>query len=131
MSFINNLNDTYELLNKLDDVIMKNVDNNLVKKQLLSVTEDLARMVSFSSWGTFVCSWLLAPSAQAPPDSPKSSTSCLDSFKALCASASALARVSCRSRSSINALICWDPATNKSKALKILTSTILSMKCKW
>ena len=43
MSFLNNLNDTYELLNKLDDVIMKNVDNNLVKKQLLSVAEDLAR----------------------------------------------------------------------------------------
>ena len=43
MSFLNNLNDTYELLNKLDDFIMKNVDNNLVKKQLLSVTEDLAR----------------------------------------------------------------------------------------
>ena len=43
MSFLNNLNDTYELLNKLDDVIMKNNDNNLVKKQLLSVTEDLAR----------------------------------------------------------------------------------------
>ena len=43
MSFLHNLNDTYELLNKLDDVIMKNVDNNLVKKQLLSVTEDLAR----------------------------------------------------------------------------------------
>ena len=43
MSFLNNLNYTYELLNKLDDVIMKNVDNNLVKKQLLSVTEDLAR----------------------------------------------------------------------------------------
>ena len=43
MSLLNNLNDTYELLNKLDDVIMKNVDNNLVKKQLLSVTEDLAR----------------------------------------------------------------------------------------
>ena len=43
MSFLNNLNDTYELLNKLDDVIIKNVDNNLVKKQLLSVTEDLAK----------------------------------------------------------------------------------------
>ena len=43
MSFLHNLNDTYELLNKLDDVMMKNVDNNLVKKQLLSVTEDLAR----------------------------------------------------------------------------------------
>ena len=43
MSFINNLNNTYELLNKLDDVIMKDADNNLVKKQLLSVTEDLKR----------------------------------------------------------------------------------------
>ena len=43
MSFINNLNNTYELLNKLDNVIMKETDNNLVKKQLLSVTEDLAR----------------------------------------------------------------------------------------
>ena len=43
MSFINNLNNTYELLNKLDNIIMKEADNNLVKKQLLSVTEDLAR----------------------------------------------------------------------------------------
>ena len=43
MSFINNLNNTYELLNKLDNVIMKEVDNNILKKQLLSVTEDLAR----------------------------------------------------------------------------------------
>ena len=43
MSFLNNLNDTYELLNKLDDVIINSVNNNLVKKQLLSVTEDLAR----------------------------------------------------------------------------------------
>ena len=43
MSFLNNLNETYELLNKLDDVMMKNVDNNLIKQLLLSVTEDLAR----------------------------------------------------------------------------------------
>ena len=43
MSFLNNLDDTYELLNKLDDVIMKNFDNKLVKKHLLSVTEDLVR----------------------------------------------------------------------------------------
>ena len=43
MSFINNLNSTFELLNKLDNIIMKDSDNNLVKKQLLSVTEDLAR----------------------------------------------------------------------------------------
>ena len=43
MSFLNNLNDTYELLNKLEDVMMKKDNNNLVKKQLLSLTEDLAR----------------------------------------------------------------------------------------
>ena len=43
MSFVNNLNNTFDLLNKLDNVIMKDDDNNLVKKQLLSVTEDLAR----------------------------------------------------------------------------------------
>ena len=43
MSFLNNLNETYELLKKLDDVMMKKVDNNLIKQQLLSVTEDLAR----------------------------------------------------------------------------------------
>ena len=43
MSFLNNLNDTYELLDKLDSVMMKEADNGLVKKQLLLVTEDLAR----------------------------------------------------------------------------------------
>ena len=43
MSFINNLNNTFMLLNKLDNVIMKNADKNLLKKQLLSVTEDLAK----------------------------------------------------------------------------------------
>ena len=43
MSFLNNLNDTYELLNKLDNVIMKDADNGIVKKQLLLVTEDLAK----------------------------------------------------------------------------------------
>ena len=43
MSFLNNLNETYELLKKLDDVMMKKADNNLIKQQLLSVTEDLAR----------------------------------------------------------------------------------------
>ena len=43
MSFINNLNNTFDLLNKLDNVIMKDDDNNLVKKQLLWLTEDLAR----------------------------------------------------------------------------------------
>ena len=43
MSFINNLNNTYELLNKLDDVIMKEADNSLVKEHLLSVTDNLAK----------------------------------------------------------------------------------------
>ena len=42
MSFINNLNNTSELLNNLDNVI-KNADKNLLRKHLLSVTEDLAR----------------------------------------------------------------------------------------
>ena len=49
MSFINNLNNTYELLNKLDNVIMKGANNNLVKQQLLSVTEDLARYKDIDS----------------------------------------------------------------------------------
>ena len=43
MSFLNNLKNTYELLNKLDNIIMKDADKNILKKQLLSVTEDLAR----------------------------------------------------------------------------------------
>ena len=43
MSFINNLNNTYELLNKLNDIIMKTPDNNSLKQHLLSVTEDLAK----------------------------------------------------------------------------------------
>ena len=43
MSFLKNLNETYELLDKLDVVMVKNVDDNLIKQQLLSVTEDLAR----------------------------------------------------------------------------------------
>ena len=43
MSFLNNLNDTHELLNKLDDSINKNTDKGLFKKQLLNVSEDLSR----------------------------------------------------------------------------------------
>ena len=43
MSFKYNLNNTYELLKKLDNVIMKNADNNLLKKYLLLVSEDLVR----------------------------------------------------------------------------------------
>ena len=43
MSFFNKLNDTYELLNKLDDIINKNTDNGLLKKQLLYLSENLSR----------------------------------------------------------------------------------------
>ena len=42
MSFINKLNDTYELISKLDLVVNKDTDSCLIKKQLLSVSEDLA-----------------------------------------------------------------------------------------
>ena len=42
MSFVNKLNDTYELLSKLDLVVNKDTDSCLIKKQLLSVSEDLA-----------------------------------------------------------------------------------------
>ena len=43
MSFLNKLNDTYELLNKLDDIINKNSNNGLLKKQLLCLSEDLSK----------------------------------------------------------------------------------------
>ena len=43
MSFFNKLDDTYELLNKLDDIINKNIDNGLLKKQLLCLSENLSR----------------------------------------------------------------------------------------
>ena len=42
MIFINKLNDTCELISKLDDFMNKDVDNNLIKKQLLNVSNDLA-----------------------------------------------------------------------------------------
>ena len=43
MRFINKLNDTYELLNNLDNLMVKDRNNGLIKKQLLSVSEDLAK----------------------------------------------------------------------------------------
>ena len=43
MSFLNKLNDTYDVLLKLDDLINKNTDNDLLKKQLLCVSEDLSK----------------------------------------------------------------------------------------
>ena len=42
MSFINKLNDTCELISKLDDFMNKDVENNIIKKQLLTVSNDLA-----------------------------------------------------------------------------------------
>ena len=49
MSFFNKLNDTYELLNKLDDSINKNSDNGFLKKQLLYVSEDLSKYKDFDA----------------------------------------------------------------------------------
>ena len=42
MGFLKKLNDTYDLLNKLDDSVNKNNDNGSLKKQLLCVSEDLS-----------------------------------------------------------------------------------------
>ena len=42
MSFINKLNVTYELISKLDLAVNKDTDSSLIKKQLLSVSENLA-----------------------------------------------------------------------------------------
>ena len=42
MSFINKLNDTFELISKLDLVVNRDTDSSFIKKQLLSVSEDLA-----------------------------------------------------------------------------------------
>ena len=42
MSFLNKLNDTYELLNKFDNVVIGEIDKSLVKKHLLFLSEDLA-----------------------------------------------------------------------------------------
>ena len=49
MSFLNKLDYTYELLNKLDDIINKNSDNGLLKKQLLYVSEDLSKYKDFDA----------------------------------------------------------------------------------
>ena len=43
VNFFKKLNDTYELFDKLDDIINKNSDNGLLKKQLLCLTEDLSK----------------------------------------------------------------------------------------
>ena len=43
MSFINKLNDTFELLNRLDKLITNSNDKGLFKKHLLYVSDDLAK----------------------------------------------------------------------------------------
>ncbi len=43
MSFINKLDHTYQLLNRLDDLMIRDTENNLLKEQLISVSEDLKR----------------------------------------------------------------------------------------
>ena len=43
MTLLNKLADTYDLLNKLDQIIVKDNENRLIKKQLLLVSEDLTR----------------------------------------------------------------------------------------
>ena len=43
MNLINKLDDTYDLLNKLDQIIVKDNENRLIKKHLLLVSEDLTR----------------------------------------------------------------------------------------
>ena len=43
MSVFKKLNDTYELFNQLDDIINKNSNNGLLKKQLLCLSEDLSK----------------------------------------------------------------------------------------
>ena len=43
MNLINKLDDTYDLLNKLDQIIVKDNENRLIKKHLLLVSEDLAK----------------------------------------------------------------------------------------
>ena len=47
MSFFKKLNDTYELFNKLDDIINKNSNNGMLKKQLLCLSEDLSKYKDF------------------------------------------------------------------------------------
>ena len=42
MSFINKLNNTYKLLNDLDNILVADNNKNFTKKLLLSITEDLA-----------------------------------------------------------------------------------------
>ena len=43
MNFIEKLNNTHELLNKLDDVIIKSSSKTVLKNQLMLISEDLVK----------------------------------------------------------------------------------------
>ena len=43
MNFLNKLYNTYELLNKLDDVIIKSSSKTVLKNQLMLISEDLVK----------------------------------------------------------------------------------------
>ena len=43
MNFVNTIDNTFELLNKLDIAITKGTGTDVVKNQLLTLSEDLAR----------------------------------------------------------------------------------------
>ena len=43
MNFVEKLNNTHELLNKLSDVIIKNSGKEVLKNQLFYISEDLAK----------------------------------------------------------------------------------------
>jgi len=43
MNFLKKLNNTHELLNKLDDLIIKNTGKDVLKNQLIHISEDLAK----------------------------------------------------------------------------------------
>ena len=43
MNFVEKLNNTHELLNKLDDVIIKNTGKEVLKNQLFYISEDLEK----------------------------------------------------------------------------------------
>ena len=43
MTIINKLDDTYHLLNKLDQIIIKDNNNSVIKKHLLTISDDLVK----------------------------------------------------------------------------------------
>ena len=52
MNFKKKLNITYELLDKLDQLIVKDNDNSVIKKHLLTISEDLVKYKDFDGINT-------------------------------------------------------------------------------